>query len=425
MIFSGNVLGGKLMESIKENCHLTLNTTRICENNPIDISIAISEIAFANMKPNAVILIEEEDIFNSIAATPLVHLPINAAILFTDGRNLRGKTLKTIERLSPKGYKGIHAFLVGNISRQVSLELNNHGYKTEHIKGSNHYETACMIPSMREDFKNILIMSGEDCTEGISATYWSAHHGDPILYVKHNSIPYCTIEAIRKNKDINVYIIGSTKTVSKAVEKYLSRLENVKHLDRIDGDDSYDISVNFAKYKSPKNQFGWDRNDKEGHAFTFGELNHPMETIAGTLFAHMGKHTPLLLIRQDSVPEVVENYIESVKPTQKKNMPGPPFMHGFIIGDSQIIDHKAQLMVEESLSIDHEMMEISRNRCKSETVRDNLTDRVDANHYRYHMFQQEDDYREFNNHNDMIIGNHSYKRLNVDYNEVGINELLG
>ena len=63
---------------------------------------------------------------------------------------LNKRTLKEIQRLSPKGYKGIHVILVGNISKKVSLELNKYGYKTHHIAGHNHYETACMIPCARK-----------------------------------------------------------------------------------------------------------------------------------------------------------------------------------------------------------------------------------------------------------------------------------
>jgi hypothetical protein len=47
---------------------------------------------------------------------------------------------------------------------------------------------------------------------------------------------------------------------STEVEQTLSTLPNVKFLDRIDGNDPYEISVNFAKYKSPKGEFGWGRN---------------------------------------------------------------------------------------------------------------------------------------------------------------------
>ena len=339
-----------------ENCPLTLNTTRICSRNAIDTSIEVSKIGFTSMRPNIAILINENEVFDGIAATPIIHNPINASLLYTDGNSLSKETLNEIRRLSPKGYKGIHVILVGNISKYVSLELNKYGFKTQHIAGRNHYETACIIPSIRKESKNILIISGEDYSEGIIAGYWSAHHGDPILYVQKNKIPCCTLEAIKKMNGINIYVIGSTKTVSKDVENHLSSLDNVKNLERIDGETPYDIAVNFAKYKDPKTEFGWNRNYRDGHAFTFGNLNNPMEIIAGVLFAHMGKHTPPLLIRKDTVPSVVEKYIKSVKPMPPKDMPKPPFMHGFILGSTQNISYEAQISIEDILSIDHEMM---------------------------------------------------------------------
>ncbi|EKQ51771.1 MULTISPECIES: cell wall-binding repeat-containing protein [unclassified Clostridium] len=344
------------MNSTLENCPLTLNTTRICSNDSMDIAIEISKIGFNSMKPNAIILVNKNEVFDGIAATSLIHFPINASLLFTDGNSLSKETLKEIQRLSPKGYKGTQVILVGSISQNVSSELNDYGFRTHHIAGRNHYETACMIARAMKEFKNILIMSGDEYDEGIVAGYWSAHHGDPILFVKNDKIPVCALEVIKKKKDINIYIIGSTKTVSKNVEQYLSQLDNVKHLDRIDGDNPYEIAVNFAKYKDPKTEFGWGRNYREGHAFTFGQLSEPMEIIAGVLFAHMGKHTPPLLIGKDKIPEVVERYVKSVKPMSPKDMHRPPFMHGFILGSIQKISYKAQVMIEDMLSNDHEMM---------------------------------------------------------------------
>ncbi|MCE5220560.1 MAG: cell wall-binding repeat-containing protein [Clostridium sp.] len=172
------------MNNTLENCPLTLNTTRICSNDPIDTAIEVSKIGFSNMKPNAVILVNKKDVFDAIAATSLIHFPINASLLLIDGNSLNKETLKEIQRLSPNGYKGIHVILVGNISKNVSSELNHYGFRTHHIAGRNHYETACMISKIRKEFKNILIMSGEEYSEGIVSGYWSAHHGDPILFVQ-------------------------------------------------------------------------------------------------------------------------------------------------------------------------------------------------------------------------------------------------
>ncbi|OOM10564.1 cell wall-binding repeat-containing protein [Clostridium saccharobutylicum] len=344
------------MNNILENCPLTLNTTRICSINPINTAAEVSKIGFSNMKPNAVILVNKNEVFDAIAVTSLIHFPINASLLFTDGNNLNEETLKEIKRLSPKGYNGIHVILVGNISKNVSSELKEYGFGTHHIAGRNHYETACMISKVRKEFKNILIMSGEEYSEGIVTSYWSAHHGDPILFVKKDKIPQCTLEVIKKMDDINIYIVGSTKTVSRGVEDYLSNLDNVKNLGRIDGENPYEIAVNFAEYKDSKTEFGWGKNYREGHAFTFGVLNQPMDIIAGVLFAHMGKHSPSLLVGKDKTPEVVERYVKSVKPMPPKDMPIPPFMHGFILGSTQNISYNEQIMIEEMLSIDHEMM---------------------------------------------------------------------
>ncbi|AWK52562.1 cell wall-binding repeat 2 family protein [Clostridium beijerinckii] len=406
------------------SCPLTLNTTRICGTDSVDTSIEVSRIGFTNMKPNAVILINENEVFDGIAATSLVHHPINAPILFTDGDSLSKETLNEIQRLSPKGYKGVHVILVGNISKNVSSELNHYGFRTHHIKGRNHYETACMIPSMREELKNILIISGEDYSEGIVAGYWSAHHGDPILFVQKNNIPYCTGEVIKKMNDINIYIIGSTKTVSETVERSLSKMDNVNNLNRIDGETPYDISVNFAKYKDSKTEFGWDRNYKEGHAFTFGNLNYPMKIIAGVLFAHMGKHTPSLLIRKDRIPAAIEGYIKSVKPLPK-DMPMPPFMHGFILGHIEDISYDTQIMIEDILSIDHEMMEKNTMENSDDMHMIHHSNHMMEMHHALHHDEDVIHEKMTHNCNKKINKDDTLERLNYNYRTVSIDEILG
>jgi putative cell wall-binding protein len=334
-------------------CPLTLNTTRICGRNSVDFAIEMSKIAFSNMRPNAVILINKDEVFDGMLATPLVHFPINAPILLTDPYNLPWETLNEIRRLSPKGHSGIQVILVGNISTSIINQLRTAGFTSKLITGNTHYETACKIPNERKDFKNILIVSGEDYSEGIVASYWSAHHGDPILFVRKNNIPDCTLNTIKKMHNINLYIVGSLKTVSTKVEETLSRLTNVKETVRISGNTPYEIAVNFAKYKSISSEFGWGRNYKEGHAFTFGTINKPMETVTSVILAHMGKHSPLLLIKGDGVPEVTSQYLKSVKPMPPKDMPRPPFMHGFILGNTSDITLGTQLKIEDTISLEH------------------------------------------------------------------------
>ena len=336
----------------------TLNTTRICKKNPVDVAIEISRTGFTHMKPNAVILVNKNNLFDGIASTPLVHFPINAPILLTDGKRLSKGILDEIMRLNPKGYNGIQVILVGNISKNIENQLNKIGLTTYHIVGGNHYETACKVASIKEDTKNILIVSGENLSEGIPASFWSAHHGDPILYVNKNDIPKCVIDTIIEKEEVNIYILGSTNTVSKSVEDLLSNLPNIKNIDRITGNNPYEISVNFAKYKDNETEFGWGKDYKDGHAFTFAALNHPILIVPSVLFAHMGKHTPLLLINRNNVPSEVKAYIDSINPNPPVNMPRPPFMHGFILGCVDEISYDTQIHIEMLLSIDHKMDDI-------------------------------------------------------------------
>lgn len=337
-------------------CPLTLNTTRICGRDAVDFSVEISKIGFSNMKPNAIILVNKTEVFDGIAAAPLVHFPINAPILLTEGNSLNRETLSEIQRLSPKGYNGIQVYLVGNLLPGIAEQLRLYGFTSKAITGRNHYETACRIPAERKDFKNVLLISGEDYSEGIVASYWSAHHGDPILFVRKNNIPACTTEILRNLKGINLFIVGSTRTISATVEEALLRLPNIKKVTRISGNTPSETAVNFAKYKSSDGEFGWGRDYREGHAFAFGTLNNPMEIVVSVILAHMGKHAPLLIINRNEVMPVTVNYLKEVKPIPPKDMPRPPFMHGFILGSTADITYGAQLKIEDTLSLEHEMM---------------------------------------------------------------------
>ena len=50
----------------------------------------------------------------------------------------------------------------------------------------------------------------------------------------------------------------------------------------------------------------------------------------------------------------MERYIKSVKPMPHKDMPRPPFMHGFILGCTEDISYNSQVIIEDILSIDHD-----------------------------------------------------------------------
>ena len=195
-----------------------------------------------------------------------------------------------------------------------------------------------------------MIVSSEDYREGLSACAWAAHMGEPILFTTRNELPPYTKNVIQQTRNANVYILGSTNTISSAVEQEIRRL-NVNFVYRISGSTPYEVAVNFAKYKSPVSNFGWGRTEREGHAFTFTSVLSPFDSVSGSLFAHLGKHTPILVVSKDWLPGITQSYIESVKPIPTPE-PHPPFMHGWVVGCDNVISTRTQLEIERALSID-------------------------------------------------------------------------
>lgn len=335
----------------------TLNTTRICKGDYFQNAIEISDVVYADKYPDSVIIANGELYQDAFCASPLIHFPRNAPILFSYMNFLTQNTLSQLFRLHPKGVNGVQVFIVGGISFAVEQQLMMYGFKTFRISGINFYETSAKVAQYLNYPKNLIIVSGEDYREGLSVCAWAAHMGDPILFAARNELPPYTRNVIQKTQNANVYIIGSNISISNAVEQEIRKL-NVNFVDRISGSTPYEVAVNFAKYKSPVGNFGWGRTEREGHAFTFTSVLNPFDSVSGSLFAHLGKHTPILVVSKNQLPGITQSYVESVKPVPTPE-PHPPFMHGWIVGCDNVISPETQLEIERALSIDEFHMEMS------------------------------------------------------------------
>ncbi|GAB7388414.1 hypothetical protein BSNK01_22510 [Bacillaceae bacterium] len=267
------------------------------------------------------------------------------------------ETLREIVRISPTG-EGLPAqvYLIGPIRKAVEQELRARGYWTLRITSRDIFEAAVKvakfrlltIPSPSEMGRHhVIVVSGETGVEALSAPYYSAHLGIPILFVTRDYIPQASRRFMEEFPDKTYTLFGSVKTIGKEVEKQIAKI--VAHVDRVSGDTPFEISVDFAKRPHTETQIGWGRDAKEkGSAFTFGTIFSWKKAVAGLLLAHLGKHTPLLLIHPDRVPMVVKRYLLELNPVDPRT-PNPPFMHGYVLGNFRDITFHAQVELEESL----------------------------------------------------------------------------
>lgn len=339
----------------------TMDTTRVYAEDPVTFSIHISQMVFPSptvfWRPAAVILVPLEPYHYSFIGASFIHFPINGSFLFTPNAALSGEVLAEIKRLAPSG-QGVPAqvFLVGPFSESVIAVLRANGFSTYHINGRDVFETAAkaayfrlaLVPSMSTAHQSsIFIASADTGSEALPACYYSAHAGIPILFVKRDSIPYATRWAINQFANSAFTLFGSENTISSKVEQEIKTM--VLKVNRVTGTNPFEIAVNFAKQPHTEGQLGWGRNKSgQGDAFSFGTVQSWQKTLAGLLNAHLGKHTPLLLIERDRLPLVVKDYLLELNP-EIPGPPRPPFMHGYVLGSFTDISYRTQVELEETL----------------------------------------------------------------------------
>lgn len=340
----------------------TSNTTRILGCNPIEFNIYATRVIYPDntveWRPNAVILVPLTTFHFGLLASSIIHFPINAPLVFTHPNFILPETINEILRLSPAG-KNVpsNVLIVGPISKAVEVQLNNIGLPTYRITGTDPIEAAgeamefrySIPPASMEGLENIMIVSAEDHRESILAAYFAAHMGVPILFTYKGYLPDVTIVKLNKFKNKNIFIIGSENTVSRQV------LISVKSIvtgvvERISGNTPYETAVNFTKYYSKQGMFGWNITERNGWSFCFGLPDNWANNLSACIFAHLGKHSPLLFVERDFVPLNTRQYILSLN-LKEKHPPKPPFMHGYVLDDLYNITHNTQVELEKVLNL--------------------------------------------------------------------------
>jgi hypothetical protein len=175
----------------------------------------------------------------------------------------------------------------------------------------------------------------------LPATHWVAHMASGLLWVKKDSVPQATIEALeRRAGQARIYLFGGPQQISRNVAGQLSKYGMVMRVTNDDivafntppTDTPVDTAIAFAKMWDSGGEVGW-KITGPGHGFTLVHEDDWQGAVASAPLSHLGFHAPLLMTdKSGKLPPQLDAYFKSVAPTYLTSPADGPYNMTFVIG---------------------------------------------------------------------------------------------
>lgn len=353
----------------------TAYTVRIPGHSPEETAILLTQTVYpATREDNAVgaiIICPQDPAIAFTAMHRITHMPVNAPLLYLDENNrISEMTLREMIRLRPDGVfqdqrTDVYAVNVPESERERIEEIT--GYRIRAFNEENPVILAEILDrwqsAMKADHMDEVIISAIDHPKGIEHGLgpmgWNAHMGKGFAWVYQDSVPPATKDILRRrfgDYGAFMYLTGGPDVISDKVAQELAQFGLVR---RIAGPTPYATSAVNAGYKDFGRNHGWwwawiDRGlgwgiAQAGHNYIIGNADNVLGMIPAAVLGHMGKHGPILLVKQDSLPKSVHDYMKMVKPFKT----GPQetvLNYAWIIGDTSSVSVKVQQQADRLLS---------------------------------------------------------------------------
>jgi hypothetical protein len=359
--------------------YATKTTTRLYGGNPYQEAVSITQhiwpAALPLNAPNennnvpdrpwGLTLLTPDDPLTAITATPLIHFPDDAPVLYVSRTGIPQVTLNEIKRLGDTGisrYNNVDAFLVGaSANSAVESQLRSIGVKYVTVTAPNIPALANTVDKLYGSIQNpdtgvpgmgggatmgggsanVMIGSTSAYNYILPATHWVAHMASGLLWVNQNSVPSATIQALqRRHGQANIYLFGGPQQISASVANQLSQYGRVVRISNNDNvafnanptDTAVDTAIAFAKMWDPMGMVGW-KITGPGHGFTLVNENDWQAAVASAPLSHLGFHAPLLFTTNSgTLPPELEAYYKSVAPTYTTTPADGPYNMSYVIG---------------------------------------------------------------------------------------------
>jgi hypothetical protein len=326
----------------------TRNTTRIGGADPVAdaaaAAIATHPPAPAAKPVEAVVLVGEGDWQAGIAASVLAGPPLRVPILIGGPGELPPTTTEALAELKPTGGAGPGGPAVYAIGQAPAAP----GFKTAGLVGSSPAELASSIDALRgklsgEEPRHVVIASLDNPAFAMPAAAWAARSGDPVLFSGRDEVPKATLEALKRHRDAQVYVLGGPKVIS---DKAVRTLERVSAgIRRVGDDEPVANAIAFARYTD--GSFGWNINDP-GHGLILANDARTLDAAAAASLASSGTWGPLLLTDEaGALPPELKSFLLDIKPGYEDDPTRAVYNHIWIMGDSSAIGAAVQAQIDD------------------------------------------------------------------------------
>jgi hypothetical protein len=330
----------------------TKNTTRVggpdATSDAAGIALAIFPSQGGVEGPPAVTFVPASDWALGIAASALVGDPIRAPVLISETDEVPAATLTALAALRPEGSAetgDAQAFRIGDVEVPAGL-------RTTGVGGRSPAEVAAGIDRLRqrltgEEPQHIVLASAEEAGFAMPAAAWAARSGDPVLFVRRDSVPKPTLEALERHRDAPVFLLGPESAASEKVEAEVERVAPA--VQRIAGEDPVTNAIEFARFEG--GSFGWNINDP-GHGLVIASTSRPLDAAAAAPLSASGKWGPLLVTETaDLLSAPLRGYLLDIKPGYRSDPTRAFYNHAWLIGDDRAISVSFQAQVDELLEL--------------------------------------------------------------------------
>ena len=371
----------------------TKTTTRLYGEDPFQKAVSVTQHIWPSALPEnapnendndpdrpwGLTLLTPDDPLTAITATPLIHFPDDAPVLYVTKTGIPQVTVNEIKRLGDTGisrYNNVDVFLVGAAANPtVKRQLTAMGLKYVTVTAPNVPALANTVDKLYGSIQNpdtgvpamgggttgggggynVVIGSTSAYNYVLPATHWVAHLASGLLWVNQDSVPSATVDALeRRGGTANIYLFGGPQQISQKVAKELSRYGRVVRVSNNDNvafnanptNTAPDTAIAFAKMWDPAGMFGW-KITGPGHGFTLVNENDWQAAVASAPLSHLGFHAPLLMTDDaNTLPPVLDGYFKSVAPTYTTSPADGPYNMTYVIGDWKQITWAEQAHVD-------------------------------------------------------------------------------